>query len=170
MKYPVKAFRIPDELKPYPNGRIPEKFLRKTDKIGTLYHLAAWWAGVMITDAAKDGIALYRISEGYRSYDRQYALFMERYSTKDLGRSPKVTRIWNQQTWYLKPGFSPCATPGYSNHGWGCAQDWATDKPQVLEWLRKNAPRYGWYWESQPTLPNGKPNAEWESWHLNWIG
>jgi len=164
MKYPVKAFRIPDELKPYPNGRIPEKFLRKTDKIGTLYHTAAWWAGVMITDAAKDGIALYRISSGYRDYDRQYALFMERYSTKDLGRSPRITRVWNQRTWYLKPGFSPCASPGHSPHGWGCSQDWAVDKPQVLEWLRKNASKYGFYWECQPD------SKEWEPWHLNWIG
>jgi LAS superfamily LD-carboxypeptidase LdcB len=170
MKYPVKVFRIPDELKPYPNGRIPEKYLRSTEKIGQLYHLAAWWAGVMITEAAKDGIKLYRISEGYRPYKRQYSLFMERYSTKDLGRSPKVTRVWNQQTWYLKPGYAPCASPGYSPHGWGCAQDWAVDKPEVLEWLRKNAPRYGFYWEGQPTLPNGKANPEWEPWHLNWIG
>lgn len=169
MRYPTKTFRIPDELKAFPNGRIPDKFLR-TGGYGTLYHVAAWWAGVMMAEAKKDGITITPISGGYRSYDRQYALFMERYSMTDEGRKPQVTRIWNQKKWFLRKGFAPCATPGYSNHGWGCAQDWSVSKPEQLEWLRKNAPKYGWFWESQPTLSNGKPNPEWEPWHLNWIG
>lgn len=169
MKYPVKKFIIPENLRPYPNGRIPDKWLASSDKAGTLYSAASWWAILMIGEAKKDGIDLYRISSGYRSYDRQYALFMQRYSSKPTGRVPQVTRVWNQQTWYLRPGFAPCAAPGYSNHGWGCAQDWAVDKPQVLDWLRKNAPRFHWYWETQPTLPNGKPNPNWEAWHLQWV-
>lgn len=169
MKYPVKTFVIPPDLRSFPNGRIPEKYLAKADRIGELYKGAAWWATVMVNAAARDGIKLVPISNGYRSYDRQYALFMERYSDKPTGRVPQVTRVWNQKTWYLKKGYSPCATPGYSNHGWGCAQDWGVDKPQTLEWLRKNASRYGWYWECQPTLPNGKANPNWEPWHLQWI-
>lgn len=170
MKYPVKKFVIPEHLRPYPNGRIPEKFLAKSDKVGELFTQAAWWATVMVNEAKKDGINLVPISNGYRSYDRQYALFMQRYSNKPTGRKPEVNRIWNQQTWYLKPGYSPCAAPGYSPHGFGVSQDWAVDKPQTLEWLRKNAPRFFWYWETQPTLPNGKPNPNWEAWHLIWVG
>lgn len=162
--YPTKKFVIPAELKPFPNGRIPEKYLHKADAYGTLYHYAAWWAGLMVAAAKKDGLTLKPISEGYRSYDRQYALFMQRYSMTDEGRKPQVTRLWNQHKWFLRKGFSPCAAPGYSNHGWGCAQDWGVSKPEVLEWLRVNAPKYGWYWESQPGSP------EWEPWHLNWIG
>lgn len=168
MKYPVAKFVIPSELAEYPNGRIPEKYLTTTDKMGTLYTPAAWWFGIMIRDAAKDGIPIVRISSGYRPYDRQYALFMQRFSLKDLGRKPQVKRFWNQQTFYLRPNFSPVSCPGYSPHGWACAQDVAVDKPQVLEWLRLNAPKYGWFFQNQPTLPNGRPNPEWEPWHLNY--
>lgn len=168
MKYPVKKFVVPKELQPFPNGRIPDKYLTTTEKIGTLYTPAAWWFGVMIRDAEKAGIQIVRISQGYRTFDRQYALFMQRFSEKDLGRKPQVTRIWNQRKWFLRPNFSPVSSPGYSVHGFACAQDVSTSKPQVLEWLRLNAPKYGWYFQNQPYLPNGKPNPEWESWHLNW--
>lgn len=169
MKYPVKKLIIPEALRNFPNGRIPDKYLAESPKIGKLYSGAAWWATGMVAAAAKDGIKLVPISNGYRSYPRQYDLFMTRYSPKPTGRIPQVTREWNQQTWYLKPNFSPCAAPGYSPHGWGVAQDWGVDKPQVLEWLRKNAPRFHWYWETQPTLPNGKTNPNWEPWHLIWV-
>lgn len=169
MKYPVKRFVIPDKLRNYPNGRIPDSLMAESPAIGKLYQGAAWWATVMVNEAKKDGITLKPISNGYRSYDRQYALFMERYSDKPTGRVPTVTRIWNQRTFWLRKGFSPVSSPGYSVHGWGCAQDFGVDKPQTLEWLRKNAPRFHWYWECQPTLPNGKPNPNWEPWHLQWI-
>ena len=163
MKYPVKKFVIPDELKPFPNGRIPEKFLVESPKVGKLYTHAAWWATMMVNEAKKAGITITPISGGYRSYDRQYALFMERYSPTPTGRKPQVTRVWNQKTWFLKKGFSPCAAPGYSPHGMGVSQDWSTSKPEQLEWLRKNAPRFFWYWETQPDSPN------WEPWHLIWV-
>lgn len=161
MKYPTKPFIIPDELKPYPNGRIPAKFLIENAKVGNLWHKAAWWAGIMVSKAKEDGVTIAPISGGYRSYDRQYALFMERYSQTPTGRVPSVTREWNQHRWYLRKGFAPCAAPGYSNHGWGCAQDWSTSKPEQIEWLRLNAPKYGWYWEiGDPANPN------FELWHL----
>lgn len=163
MKYPVKKLIIPEQLRNYPNGRIPEQFLAKSPLIGELYSGAAWWASVMVGEAKKAGITLKPISNGYRSYDRQYAMFMQRYSDKPTGRKPQVTRIWNQRTFYLRPGFSPSAAPGFSPHGWGVSQDWGVDKPQTLEWLRKNAPRFHWYWETQPDNPN------WEPWHLIWV-
>jgi zinc D-Ala-D-Ala carboxypeptidase len=161
---PVKRMRIPTELRKYGNGRIPDLELHDIIGGGRLWGQAAFWWNVMATEARKNKIDLRAVSEGYRSYARQEALFLQRYSQKPTGRIPQVTRKWNGVTWYLKRGMSPCASPGASPHGWGLAQDIEVPA-RTYRWMCKNAPFYGFYLQGKSKLPNGKPNPEFEAWH-----
>ena len=113
----------------------------------------------------------------YRTLATMKALFNDRYALKPNGRVPQVTRRYQGKTWYLQKGKSPCAAPpegtppnqkGGSLHGYGIAVDVNVSNAQFLRWLRLNAPTYGFYWQGQPTLPDGRKNPEWEAWHLNW--
>jgi hypothetical protein len=57
------------------------------------------------------------------------------------------------------------ATPGTSNHGWGMAMDIGINSAQY-NWLRANAPRYGW--DNPPwARPGGSKE---EKWHWEMIG
>ena len=63
-----------------------------------------------------------------------------------------------------KPGLA--ATPGTSNHGWGRAVDLCggierDDTPQN-NWLRQNAPRFGWF---HPTWADRGGSGRYEPWH-----
>ena len=161
---PVKRMQIPAELRKYGNGRIPDLELHDIIGGGRLWGQAAFWWNVMASEARKQKIDLRAVSEGYRSYARQEALFLQRYSQKPTGRIPEVTRRWNGVTWYLKRGMSPCASPGTSPHGWGLAQDIEVPT-RTYNWMLKNAPAYGFYLQGKSKLPNGKPNPEFEPWH-----
>ena len=161
---PVKKMQIPAELRKYGNGRIPDLELHDIIGGGRLWGQAAFWWNVMASEARKQKIDLRAVSEGYRSYARQEALFLQRYSQKPTGRIPEVTRRWNGVTWYLKRGMSPCASPGTSPHGWGLAQDIEVPT-RTYNWMCKNAPFYGFYLQGKSKLPNGKPNPEFEPWH-----
>ena len=161
---PVKKMRITPQLKKWGNGRIPEKELHRISGGGTMYGPAAFWWNLMSFEAKKSKIDLRAVSSGYRSYARQEALFLVRYSQNPTGRIPQVTRRWNGVTWYLKRGMSPCASPGTSPHGWGLAQDIQVPA-RTYRWLCKNAPQYGFYLQGKSKLPNGKPNPEFEAWH-----
>ena len=161
---PVKRMKVTPQLKAWGNGRLPESELYEIVGGGRLYGPAAFWWNVMAEEARKQKIDLRAVSTGYRSYGRQEALFLQRYSQKPTGRIPKVTRKWNGTTWYLKRGMSPCATPGTSPHGWGLAQDIEVPA-RTYRWMCKNAPFYGFYLQGKSKLPNGKPNPEFEAWH-----
>jgi LAS superfamily LD-carboxypeptidase LdcB len=130
-----------------------------------------YWGGFvfacnqMVDDARKDGIILKAVSEGYRSYARQEALFLDRYENKPTGRKPEVTRYWEGEKWWLKVGKSPSATPGFSPHGFGLAQDFDVHAPEVFTWLRANAPKYGIYLQGPPSYLATGPNPEYEPWH-----
>ena len=164
-----KQLIVPAQLQAYTNGKIPEDQLGRLSCGGT-----AWKGGkcggavfsfnLMYDHARRDGINLVAVSEGYRSYDRQLALFMDRYQLSPSGRVPEVTRTWNGATWYLKQGKSPSASPGSSPHGWALAQDVNVQIPGVYDWLCKHAYKYGWYLQG-PKEYNGKPNPEFEAWH-----
>ena len=111
----------------------------------------------------KAGIKLQNIGD-YRSYEQQLAMFKDRYSTTDGGRKPQVTRTWDGKTWYLKPKMSPSSSPGRSNHGLGLAIDINVTKAEVLNWLCENAPKYGFYLQSDnPASP------EFENWHWQYV-
>ena len=161
---PVAKMVVPPRLKKYGNGRLPETELQSIVGGGRLWNEAACWWNLMAEEAKKSKVELRAVSAGYRSYEKQEALFLSRYSTKPTGRIPKVTRRWNRVTWYLKRGVSPCATPGTSPHGWGLAQDIEVPT-RTYRWMCENAPRYGFYLQGKSKLPNGKPNPEFEPWH-----
>lgn len=162
--YPVKKVVVPAALKTVPNGKLPPKMLKPVKCGGQLYTTAADAFNRMWAAAKADGITLSNQGD-YRPYSAQLALFKQRYTLKDLGRKPRVTRRFEGQTWYLRPGVAPCAVPGTSNHGLGLAIDLDTRAAKTFDWLRRNAPKYGFYLQGKPTRPDGTPNPEYEPWH-----
>lgn len=61
------------------------------------------------------------------------------------------------------------ATPGTSNHGWGLAVDFGNIGAEGSvrhDWLRANAPSYGWQHPSWARSGGSKP----ESWHWEYVG
>jgi LAS superfamily LD-carboxypeptidase LdcB len=167
--YPVIPLRRPEELVKTTNGKVPAKLLRKTKSGADLYTKAAVAYDALHDAALKAGFEFKSVG-GYRPYERQLELFKDRYTTKDLGRKPQVTRKFEGKTWFLKPGKSPAGTPGTSNHGLALAVDLAVKTPKGLvslgsvpkavNWLCANAPRYGFYLQvSDPKSP------EFEIWH-----
>jgi LAS superfamily LD-carboxypeptidase LdcB len=164
-KYPYKKMVLPKEL----TGMKDETGKLTPEMLTTSVNGAKFWrwAGIafnqMFNDAEKAGFKLQNIGD-YRSYEQQLAMFKERYSTTDGGRKPQVTRTWDGKTWYLKPKMSPSSSPGKSNHGLGLAIDLNVTNPKTLEWLCENAPKYGYYLQSDnPASP------EFEAWHWQYV-
>ena len=168
--YPYKGLNVPTDWLPI-NGKLPSEVLGKLSCGGTGWFDADYCGGfvfacnVMFDDARKDGITLKAVSEGYRSYNRQLALFNDRYQSTPSDRKPEVTRYFDGKKWWLKPNKSPSATPGYSPHGWGVAQDFDVSQGDVFTWLRANAPKYGLYLQGPPAYLATGPNPEYEPWH-----
>jgi LAS superfamily LD-carboxypeptidase LdcB len=166
----IKKPKLPKDLKGQANGRIDKYLLRRIKPTGFLYHgavndwhtmrEAAWKAGVLLS-----------LSQAYRTYDQQVALFKSRYTTDVLPGRP--TKRWQGQVWYQRPKTAMAAVPGTSNHGWALGIDIGIDadgdekfewpiKPidkKALKWLLKNAETYNFAWELQS-----------EPWHLIWVG
>ena len=165
LQYPVKRLVVPSKLGKYPNGKVPRRLLRKTLAGGLLYTDAQKSFNQMFESAKADGITLVLLGNGYRSYETQYRLFMDRYSLKNEGRVPQVTRWFDGRRYFLKKGKSPSATPSTSNHGYGLAVDINVHDPKVFAWLDANAPKFGFYLQGKPTLPSGAKNPEYEAWH-----
>lgn len=164
-KYPYKPMVLPKELAHMKEetGKLTEDMIRVAPNGAKFWH----WAGIafsqMFNDAKEVGLNLQNIGD-YRSYDQQLKMFNERYSTKDEGRKPQVTRNWNGKTYYLRPGMAPSSSPGRSNHGLGLAIDINVTNPEVLKWLCENAPNYGFYLQSDnPASP------EFENWHWQYV-
>ena len=163
-KYPYKKLVVPAALQAVPNGKLSGKILRPVKCGGQMWEGAAEAFNRMYDQAIQSGIKLRNIGD-YRSFDAQYGLFKQRYSTVDLGRSPTVTRTYDNKVWYLRPGMAPCSTPGKSNHGLGLAIDLDVTTAKVLDWLCANAPTYGFYLQSDdPSSP------EFEAWHWQYCG
>jgi peptidoglycan hydrolase-like protein with peptidoglycan-binding domain len=107
-----------------------------------------------------------RATGTYRTYARQEALFLERYTTTELPGRP--TKRWNGVTYWQKPGTAMAAVPGTSNHGLGLAVDFAEERdgdPEVesvstgfVQWLVANAAAYGYSAEAQS-----------EPWHWRYV-
>ena len=164
-KYPYKKMVLPKEL----TGMKDETGKLTPEMLTTSVNGAKFWrwAGIafnqMFNDAEKAGFKLQNIGD-YRSYEQQLTMFKDRYSTTDGGRKPQVTRTWDGKTWYLKPKMSPSSSPGKSNHGLGLAIDLNVTNPKILDWLCENAPKYGYYLQSDnPASP------EFEAWHWQYV-
>lgn len=165
--YPVIPLKVPESLKKVKNGEVPIKMLKRVHAGGLMYTDAADAFNRMYKAAQSAGITFRSVGD-YRPLDKQEWLFYDRYSMKDEGRVPKVTRIYKNKTWYLKKGKSPAGVPGTSNHGLGLAIDLgilvkgniASLNDKAIKWLCANAPKYGFYLQvSDPK------NPEFEIWH-----
>jgi len=170
--YPVLPIIFPTDLTGQKNGYVTAAVLRTVQKPqGKMEkHAATAWNCLQL--AAYFSHLTLNQSGAYRSYAQQLALFNTRYSTTDLGRVPQVTRIWQGKVYYLKPGMSPCSTPGSSDHGWGLAIDCAncTTGSPLLAWLLGDgfstceALKYGFTWQ----VADSK-NPNFEPWHLQYV-
>jgi hypothetical protein len=98
----------------------------------------------------------------YRTLAQQVDLFKQRYTTQNTGLEP---RTYQGKTYWLKPGNAMVASPGTSNHGWGCAIDMAlvvgggivAVTPKYVHWAAGVAVAHGFSWEDS------------ESWHIHAI-
>jgi hypothetical protein len=163
--FPVAKAAIPAWVKEHGNGEIPLDQMIKVAPISTGYlvpEAAAAWRNLQ-NAAAAQGFTL-TMTGSYRTLQGQKDLFGQRYTTENTGRKSKV---WNNTTYWLKPGMAMAAVPGTSNHGWGCAVDAAlggygnaaqsVGEP-FLSWAVANARQFGWSWEVQS-----------EPWHLRLV-
>lgn len=159
---------LPSDLRGMSNGQLPAILLRNFDGRGNLHHLVSYGMEAMHLAMLAAGIQPRTVGR-YRTYAQQVGLFTDRMRPSDTGRRPAVTRTWNGRKYWLLPGMAPVATPGTSNHGWGCADDVAEEydgdpgpegmTDNQLLWMRDNAPSFGFALESHS-----------ERWHWCWTG
>lgn len=170
--HPVAKVIVPKEVEKVGNGKLTPAMLKKVKCGGVMWDKAATAFDMMYDDALAAGFKLRNIGD-FRPFEAQLAMFKDRYSTKDEGRKPQITRTYEGKTWFLKPGKSPSGTPGTSNHGLGLAIDLGLDTKgkignlggtKAYDWMCENAPKYGFYLQGAPTK-DGKPNPEYEAWH-----
>jgi LAS superfamily LD-carboxypeptidase LdcB len=159
--------RVPSPLKKVPNGELPTSMLKGILAGGFMYTDAANAFNRMYREAQKAGITFRSVGD-YRPLNKQEALFNDRYSLKDEGRVPQVTRTYKKKKWFLKKGKAPAGVPGTSNHGLGLAIDLGivvkgkttTLDAKAIKWLCNNGPKFGFYLQvSDPK------NPEFEIWH-----
>jgi len=170
-KYPYKKLVLPKEVEKVGNGKLTPEMLKKVKTGGQMWTWAAIAFNQMYVDAEKAGFVLRNVGD-YRPFEPQMAMFKDRYSTKDEGRKPQVTRDYDGKKWYLKPGKAPSSTPGKSNHGFGLAIDLGYEVNgkltsmggKCLDWMCANAPKYGFYLQGDdPKSP------EFEAWHWQYV-
>lgn len=174
---------MPADLKGQANGKLGPCHTKAVYFPGLgyagLHTLAARaWELLAIMCHAETGVKLTTTGGGaYRSYDQQLSAFQTRMTLNfdpNVNRDPAITRTWNGQTWYLRKGYAPVASPGTSNHGWGLAIDSAifkdgrilgiTSDARVWKWLQDNAVSFGFSWEgARPGQPG------WEPWHIRYV-
>ena len=163
MIYKTKVIVKPANLAGKQNGLLPDKLLADIPG-GRLHKNAVAGYKAMCAAALKAGVTLEPTSSAdtYRLLSIQERAFFQRYSSKPT--KSKVTRTYRGQTYWLKKGYAPSATPGTSNHGWGLAVDIANASGKRFQWLVKNANKYGWYMAvADSTNPN------FESWHWQYV-
>jgi LAS superfamily LD-carboxypeptidase LdcB len=139
---------------PFPFPEFHEKKLMREDAARALEKLFA--------KAKEDGIELYATS-GYRSYDRQKAIFTSKSMQYGLERANQFS-----------------AKPGESEHQTGLAMDVTSPKVDFRltqsfgetregKWLKENAPKFGFIIR----YPQGKQDItgyQYEPWHLRYVG
>ena len=103
---PYKKLVVPAGLKGQINGRLDKNFLVRVKTGGKMYKEAAEAFNKMYDAAMAAGVHLRNIGD-YRSYDGQFAMFMDRYEVAKpndprLGKPKTVTRKFDNKTWILK--------------------------------------------------------------------
>jgi hypothetical protein len=165
---PTTRVTKPTFLNSAQNGKLDPAWLRSFDgSTSTAYKLflpVSYAMQAMHIAALQAGFHL-KTTGRYRTYERQEALFRERYRTYDTGSGS--TKWWQGRTWWKLKGVAMAATPGTSNHGFGLADDLAQDEntDNVLEglsdadltWVRDNGWSFGWGLEQRA-----------ERWHWHW--
>lgn len=160
-KYPVVKIELCSHLKGVKSGELSADLLRAIEGKGKLHQCAADAYEAMDAAANAEGIDLAPTSQAdtYRSLETQEYGFYQRYTdTPNKKLMKQKPRIYKGKAWYLKKGFAPMAVPGTSNHNLGIAIDIAYASGKRLEWLLKNAQRFGFSWEVQS-----------EPWHLRYV-
>ena len=145
LPYPWKAWKTPAELMHLENGKLPQDILKPIRGGGQLYTKAANDWNAMCAAMRRDGIQIETVSRGYRSYQTQLAMWVKRWQRRPNNRKPQITKVWQQEMWYLRVGQSPSAVPGTSPHGWGCAQDINHTNRKLFRWMCENASRYNFW-------------------------
>ena len=169
---PESSVKAPTCAKPYDNGQLPTSIL---EKIGmgnfVMVREAARAHRALMKKAKRDGIRLWTSGSPYRSFDGQKALFYKRYDNAPKP-APWRKEFWEGKWWWLRKNkygrpVAGAAKPGTSNHGKGCAIDWARKNSvgatvsldtKTLNWLASNAPNFGFY-----------NTVESENWHWCWV-
>lgn len=158
---PIVKVTLCSHLKGVKPGELGPELLRGIEGKGKLHHCAADAYEAMDAAANAEGIDLSPTSQAdtYRSLETQEYGFYQRHTDnpnkKLLKQKP---RIYKGKAWYLKKGMAPMAVPGTSNHNLGIAIDIANASGKRLEWMLKNAQRFGFSWELQS-----------EPWHLRYV-
>lgn len=154
---PIVKVVKPSDLKGVTAGKLPPALLVKVGG-GKLHRLAAQAWNALVAKATADGIVLKPTSAGdlYRDYETQKRGFLTRYQLVPTNHGN--TRTFEGQTWYLKKGFAPLATPGQSMHNLGLAIDVANASGPILKWMKNNILDFGFSWE-----------LEEEPWHIRLV-
>ncbi|TDX46446.1 D-alanyl-D-alanine carboxypeptidase family protein [Orenia marismortui] len=150
--YIPKNLVVPDV--PFPFKEFHQKKLMRED--------AAKALETLFRQAKKDGIELYATS-GYRSYNRQKAIFTSKAMSQGLENANKFS-----------------AKPGESEHQTGLAMDVTSSKVNFSltqyfgdtkegKWLKGNAHKFGFIIR-YPQGKEGVTGYEYEPWHLRYVG
>jgi LAS superfamily LD-carboxypeptidase LdcB len=168
---PIAPLTMPSTLLGQANGKLEANLMKETTEVsGVLLEVTAARSFDALFAAAKAAGFNPRGWGGYRSYDRQLNLFLERYrecsETEYYLMPTEHRKYWADAVtlgygspWWIKKkrpggGFpATAATPGTSNHGWGLAVDIAEQLDAdseyesisrgFVDWLVANASRFG---------------------------
>jgi len=148
MRLPVRSVTFPEAIVGKANGRLPASALTRLpgDPDILLAKPAALSFQAMRAAAADSGHRLWTssLTNSYRPYATQEAIFLARYYPSMLG-----TTWWNGRRWRKKSGVAAAAVPGTSNHGWGLALDFENLTDAATRWLIDHAHTYGFSGEIQ---------------------
>ncbi|MGY0559157.1 Mur ligase family protein [Luteimonas sp. A277] len=149
---------FPADLQGQKNGELDDLLLQPI--IGGWLHwrAAQAWAA-MRAAALADGVLLEPTCyhDTYRPLAIQERVFLAHYQDQPVAGAEPVA--WQEKHWWLKPGRASVMVPGSSRHGLGLAVDiHGSGNPARMDWLKANAPRFGWRW----TVPS-------ESWHIEYL-
>lgn len=165
---PKEAPWVPAWAKAFGNGEIPlDKMVEVAAKLGAAGALIPEVAGrwqALVQAAATNGFEL-TMTGAYRTLQQQIELFDERMTLDKASSSGTEPRNYDGKTYWLKPNCAMVASPGTSNHGWGCAIDMALRvngkvvavTAQFVEWAASVAIGFGFSWEDS------------EPWHIHAI-
>ncbi|RFU66436.1 D-alanyl-D-alanine carboxypeptidase family protein [Peribacillus saganii] len=159
-----KEFTLPESYIPADLVRpsIPFSFGDQQEEKALLRNEAAMALEKLFREAGQAGIELFAVS-GYRSYNRQHAIFEAEVEQK--GQAKAVEAV---------------ANPGQSEHQTGLAIDISSRSNQLLltqqfemtlegKWLKENAHKYGFILR----YPKGKESVtgyKYEPWHFRYVG